>query len=258
MTSLKITLIQQNIIWHDRQANLHHLGNLLNHSPVSDIYVLPEMFTSGFSMSVNEQSDTMDGESILWMKRNSNLLNAAICGSIMIKESDNFYNRFIFCLPDGTIYHYDKKHLFRMATENEVYTSGKNRLVIDYKGWKIAPIICYDLRFPVFIRRTPQFDYDLLIAVANWPDKRSEHWKALLTARAIENQAYVVGVNRVGVDDLGITYAGDSKVILPWGEDLCVLHGSEQVHQIILHQEAVNNYREQFPVHLDNDLFQLN
>lgn len=257
MSLLKVTIVQHNCIWQDIQANLNHIDSLLQHIPQTDLIVLPEMFTTGFTMDSSDYCTEMDGIAPQWMLAKAKQLHAAVCGSLIVKEGDAYKNRFLFCEPNGTMHHYDKKHLFRMANEHEHYSAGNERIVINYKDWRIAPFICYDLRFPIWLHRTAEFDYDLLLFVANWPDKRGEHWKLLLNARAVENQSYVVGVNRVGVDDLGTSYAGDSKAILPWGEDLCILHGSEQVHTLTLFKDAVESYREQFPVHLDDDPFQI-
>jgi len=207
---ISVSIIQSDIIWEDRLSNLENYQNKINQIESTDLIVLPEMFTTGFSMNPKDISETMSGETIQWMKANASKMNSAICGSIIIEEDDKYFNRFIWVNPDGSIHHYDKKHLFSFAGEDKNYTSGNNKLIIEYKGWKICPLICYDLRFPVWSRNSE--GYDLLIYVANWPDKRKLAWKTLLTARAIENQCYVIGVNRVGKDTKNY-YSGEIHIL---------------------------------------------
>ena len=196
---INVTLIQSDIIWEDKVSNLKNYQNKISQIESTDLIVLPEMFTTGFSMNPKDISETMSGETIQWMKSNASKMNSAICGSIIIEEDDKYFNRFIWVNPDGSICQYDKKHLFSFAGEDKNYTAGNEKIIIEYKGWKICPLVCYDLRFPVWSRNSE--DYDLLIYVANWPTKRKLAWKSLLVARAIENQCYVIGVNRVGKDE---------------------------------------------------------
>ena len=214
---MKITIIQSDLVWEDKVANLARFDTHINNIQEStDIVVLPEMFSTGFSMNTAALAESMDGKTIQWMSNHAQTLDAVVTGSLIIKENGQFYNRLIWMKPDGTFEQYDKRHLFGMGSgEDKHYTAGTERLIVTYKGWKICPLICYDLRFPVWSRNT--VDYDVLIYTANWPEPRSFHWKTLLVARAIENQSYVIGVNRVGVDALGSLHSGDSCVINPYG-----------------------------------------
>jgi predicted amidohydrolase len=196
----------------------------------------------------------MDGETIQWMKQNAHKMNSAICGSIIIEEDTKYFNRFIWVNPDGSIHHYDKRHLFSFAGENENYTPGNEKIIIEYKGWKICPLICYDLRFPVWSRNSE--DYDLLIYVANWPDKRKSAWKSLLTARAIENQCYVIGVNRVGEDSKNY-YSGDSSLINALGETLYTNSHIEETYSNTISKYDLNKVRTQLPFLNDKDNFKI-
>ena len=254
---LKITLLQQELFWEDIPANLAKFSALISSRPnTGDIIVLPEMFSTGFSMNAETYSQTMEGSAIEAMKLWSQNTNAAICGSLMIKDQDKFFNRFVWVEPNGKILTYDKSHLFRMGEEQNHYSKGTQRLLISYKGWKIAPFICYDLRFPVWLRRTLTYDYDLLLIVANWPKKRMEHWKALARARAIENQCYLVAVNRVGEDVNKMYHSGDSQIISPLGEVLFTKADEECVFQYDLNLEEITGYRNNFPAGLDADSFE--
>jgi len=213
---LNINLLQSQLIWENPVENRKQFEQLFQGvDEVVDIIVLPEMFTTGFSMAT-EHAEDMQGETLAWMKIQAQKNDVVICGSIMAKENDNFYNRFLWVQPNGEVQHYDKRHLFGMDTgENAVFTAGKKKLIIDYKGWKICPMICYDLRFPVWLRNVE--DYDLLLIVANWPIPRISHWQTLLRARAIENQVYVAAVNVIGEDGNGTKYSGHSSIIDPAG-----------------------------------------
>lgn len=258
MSDLKVCLLQQNLVWENISANLLFFDDLIRSiDTCPDIIVLPEMFTTGFSMNPETFALGMEQEAILKMKEWALLKSAAVCGSMMLKENTKFYNRFIWVEPNGNTLFYDKKHLFRMGEENKHYSPGSNHLLIDFRNWKIAPFICYDLRFPVWIRRTPDFNYDCLLFVANWPTKRTTHWKLLSQARAIENQSYLVAVNRVGTDGYGVTYAGDSQVISPLGEVLFHLENESCVKTLELKKDILEQYRNDFPAFDDADNFQL-
>ena len=214
---MKVALIQSSLFWENPIANRNHFGEKINAIfEEVDLIVLPEMFATGFTMNPEIVSETMEGETIQWMQSFAKAKNSAITGSIVIKENDNFYNRLVFVFPSGEIEFYDKRHLFTLAGEDKIYTAGHNKLIVEYKGWKICPLICYDLRFPVFSRNTE--NYDLLIYVANWPKTRINAWDALLKARAIENMSYTIGVNRIGEDDNGFHYNGHSQVVDFFGD----------------------------------------
>lgn len=251
---INVTLIQSDIIWEDRISNLKKYQEKINQIESTDLIILPEMFTTGFSISPKGISENMNGETIKWMKQNSHKMNSAICGSIIIEEDSKYFNRFIWVNPDGSIHHYDKRHLFSFAGENENYTPGNEKIIIEYKGWKICPLICYDLRFPVWSRNSE--DYDLLIYVANWPDKRKSAWKSLLTARAIENQCYVIGVNRVGEDSKNY-YSGDSSLINALGETLYTNSHIEEIYSNTISKYDLNKIRTQLPFLNDKDNFKI-
>ena len=251
---INVTLIQSDIIWEDRISNLKKYQEKINQIESTDLIILPEMFTTGFSMSPKGISENMNGETIQWMKQNAHKMNSAICGSIIIEEDSKYFNRFIWVNPDGSIHHYDKRHLFSFAGENENYTPGNEKIIIEYKGWKICPLICYDLRFPVWSRNSE--DYDLLIYVANWPDKRKSAWKSLLTARAIENQCYVIGVNRVGEDSKNY-YSGDSSLINALGETLYTNSHIEETYSNTISKYDLNKIRTQLPFLNDKDNFKI-
>lgn len=252
--NLKTTIIQSSLHWQDREANLLMFEEkIMSIKEETDLIVLPEMFTTGFTMEVEANAENGDytlSKMIEW----SLIKNAAICGSVIVKENDNFYNRLYFVKPDGSYHQYDKRHLFRMAGEDEHYSAGNEKIIIDYKGWKICPLICYDLRFPVWSRNVNNA-YDILIYVANWPAPRSSAWRTLLKARAAENLAYCIGVNRVGKDDNGMDYCGNSATIDFKGDCLFENENKEIIHTEKLDKEALNSYREKFPAHLDADSF---
>lgn len=209
---MKVALIQTDIIWEDAEKNRNNFEEKINTIALDvDLIVLPEMFTTGFSMHPETIAETMEGNSISWLKTLAKSKNKAITGSLVIKENNNFYNRLVFVFPSGEIQYYDKRHLFSLAGEEKVYTPGTQKLIIEYKGWKICPLICYDLRFPVFSRNTEE--YDLLLYVASWPTPRINAWDALLKARAIENMSYTIGVNRIGEDGNKYPYSGHSQII---------------------------------------------
>ena len=248
---MKITTIQHNIIWEDKETNLKNLSEKIN--PIqSDVVILPEMFTTGFTMNPKPFAETMTGITVQWMKEISITKDLAICGSIIIEEEGKYFNRFIWVNPDGTIYHYDKKHLF--LNEDQNYTPGDKKLIIEYRGWKICPLICYDLRFPVWSRNVE--DYDILIYVANWPDKRKLAWRSLLVARAIENQCYVIGVNRVG-EGSGLVYSGGTSLINAQGEVQYTNSHVEEVFTTTLSKYDLDKIKAQLPFLDDRDSFLL-
>jgi len=249
-----ITTIQSDIVWENISENLRIYQNKIKDIK-SDIIILPEMFSTGFTMDPKKVAEEMDGYTVNWMKKNSSKINSAICGSLVIKENNNYYNRFIWVEPSGSLYYYDKKHLFSFAGENENYTPGNSKLIIEYKGWRICPMVCYDLRFPVWSRNIE--DYDILIYVANWPVKRKQAWKILLVARAVENQSYVIGVNRIGFDNNGNFYSGETSLINALGETLYIRSHSEDVFTTTLDKNELLKIRKQLPFLNDRDNFQI-
>ena len=262
MQNLKLALIQTHLLWHDKTANLDHFNSELNKvNERVDLIVLPEMFTTGFSMEASSLYETMDGTSVVWMTSMAKVKEAVIMGSMIIKENNQFYNRLIAAYPSGNVYTYDKRHLFRMAHEDQSFTQGEQNIILNINGWNIRPFVCYDLRFPVWSRnkyhKESGWDYDLAVYVANWPSARTLAWKALAIARAIENQSYVVALNRVGIDGKGHKYSGDSQVINSYGEVICHLDDHEYVQVVTLDREILKKHRKDFPVGLDADGFEL-
>jgi predicted amidohydrolase len=251
---LKVTLVQQNITWENPAQNRLDLDRLLSGVGDTDVVVLPEMFTTGFTMSPSPLAETMDGETVRWMKDKARSLNAAITGSLIIADNGNFKNRFIWVNPDSKTFSYDKRHLFSMGGEPQFYTRGKERLIVEFRGWRICPLVCYDLRFPVWSRNTE--NYDLLIYVANWPAPRQHVWKSLLVARALENQAYCIGVNRTGTDGEGITYEGSSCLCDAKGFTT-FMGANEEVKTFSLSLTELHLFRRKFPVLPDRDLFSI-
>lgn len=253
---LKVTLIQSDISWENTDANLNSISHLIaSVKEDTNLIVLPEMFATGFTMKPGLFAQTMEGSAISHMKQWAQSTNAAVCGSLVIIDDGKYYNRFIWVEANGRLIQYNKAHLFRMGEEQLHYSKGTERIIIDYMGWRIAPFICYDLRFPVWFRRTKNFDYDLLLVVANWPEIRNLHWRILPLARAIENQAYVVTVNRIGLDGNGFNYAGNSQIIEPTGKILFDAGNTETVQTFEIDINEVNTYRQTFPVGLDTDNF---
>ena len=315
--NIKITTIQSELHWENVDKNLAMFTEkIASINEETDLIILPEMFTTGFTMNSSSLAETMDGKSVLWMKNQAKNKNAVIVGSLIIKEEFhtsplegrlrgvNYFNRLIWAQPDGKIYHYDKRHLFRMANEHEHFSAGKTRLIMELKGWKICPLICYDLRFPVWSRNKPIPNpsqregnlspfggvgggsaYDCLIYIANWPEARKEPWSKLLEARAIENQVYVVGVNRVGKspsptlppstnaqdklgkggvvnpqkeEESGIIYSGNSAVIDPKGNVISTIPAYQNtIETTTLNRQELEDFREKFPVGLDGDDFEI-
>jgi len=254
---MKATIIQTGLIWEDKSANLRHISSLIEMAaPGSGIVVLPEMFTTGFTMNPAPLAETMDGHAVSWMKEKASSGGFALCGSLIIMEDDKFYNRLVFVTPEGKITTYDKRHLHSMSGEHAVYSRGNKRVVCSYHEFSFNMQVCYDLRFPVWSRN--RNDTDVIIYSANWPSVRSNVWKALLIARAIENQCYVIGVNRVGENPDGTTYAGESAIIGPRGEILASLEpGSEGVASAVLSMVTLEKYRNDMPVWRDADPFEL-
>lgn len=260
MNDLKVTLVQSKLYWEDRKKNLEHFSSLLKRlkKGSSDIIILPEMFATGFSMNSNHLAEEMDGESIAWMRMMASEKNAVVTGSLIIKEGDDYFNRLIWMAPEGSLRYYDKRHLFRMAKEDQHYSAGRQKLIVEYKGWRICPMICYDLRFPVWCRNTSAQRYDLLLFVANWPVKRVMAWRQLLIGRAIENQCYVAGVNRIGKDGNGISYNGHSALIDPAGKKISRTRASVQsVETIKLSAHELEKTRRALPFLNDADEFEL-
>ena len=269
MSSLTITLIQPNLVWENKKANLELLSQKIESiKEKTEVVILPEMFSTGFSMQPKLLGENMDGETIVWMKKISSQKKIIVTGSLIIEEGGKYFNRLIWMLPNGEYGVYDKRHLFAYADEHSHYTAGNKRLIAQVKGWKINLQVCYDLRFPVWARQAPLsfgegpgvrsvLEYDLLIYVANWPERRSLAWKTLLQARAIENQCYVVGANRVGDDGNNIHYSGDSMIIDPLGEILYQKTNEEDVYTYTLEKEKLDEVREKFPFWRDADSFEI-
>lgn len=254
MPDLKVSIVQFNIAWQDPQKNLKKIESLLLSSDRTDLIVLPETFTTGFTMDVANHAEKMDGTTVEWMRKLADKKGATVTGSLIIEEEGSYYNRLIWMRPNGELSYYNKRHLFRMAGEDEQFSEGVKKIYPIIKGWRICPLICYDLRFPVWSRN--QNNYDLLLYVANWPAPRSSAWNSLAQARAIENLSPVVIVNRVGTDGKGIQYQGDSKVINAKGEVVCEFETPvEGVRTATLRQAELKAFRANFPAHLDADSF---
>jgi predicted amidohydrolase len=264
MEDLRVSLIQGDTRWLDPAGNRDYYGRLI--APLhgtTDLIVLPETFTSGFSNEAIGSAETMDGPTVAWIREQSARLGAAVTGSVQLRAEGGVYNRMLFATPDGQLRTYDKRHLFRYAREHERYAAGRDRLTVEWKGWRICPLVCYDLRFPVFSRnrfdveRAQQLDYDLLLYVANWPSARNYPWKTLLRARAIENLCFVAAVNRVGTDGNGLHYSGDSAVIDFLGHPISECTDEEVVVTTTLQADELLAHRERFPAMLDGDSFEL-
>ncbi|SHJ72449.1 Predicted amidohydrolase [Tangfeifania diversioriginum] len=254
MEKFTITLAQPDIIWEQPQTNLNKYSEMLAPVDKTDLIVLPEMFTTGFSMQPEKLKESMDGPAVQWMKKLASEKDAAVVGSLIIEDNEKVFNRLVWVFPNGKIEIYDKRHLFTMGEENRHYSAGSEKRIVEYKGWRFCPLVCYDLRFPVWSRNTE--DYDVLIYVANWPAPRHEVWKTLLQARAIENQAYCVGVNRTGTDGAGLDYLGDSVLIDAKG-NARFLGANEQVTSFEVSMVELQKFRKKFPVLNDRDEFQL-
>jgi omega-amidase len=260
MQDLNIAFIQSDLVWENRDANLKAFSKKIEKivSPV-DLIILPEMFSSGFTMGCNQCSEEPDGPAQTWMKEIATSKNCVITGSLLIKENNAFYNRLFWVHPDGSYEYYDKRHLFRFGNEHEYFSPGKNKLIAKVKDWKFCPLICYDLRFPVWSKNryiNNTFEYDCLLCVASWPERRSYAWKSLLIARAIENMSYCIGVNRVGTDGKDTTYSGDSMIIDPLGSiAISAAPKQEEVISYTLSAKVLTDWRERFNVGQDWDEF---
>jgi predicted amidohydrolase len=268
MSTITITTIQTDLHWENKEANFRMLEDKLRSiEEKTEIIVLPEMFSTGFSMRAAELAETMDGDTVSWMKERAEKYRVVLTGSLIIEEEGKYFNRLIWMLPNGQYGYYDKRHLFAFAGEDQYYTAGQKRLIASVKGWKINCQICYDLRFPVWGRQQsnttfsageeqePSLEYDVLIYVANWPQRRSHAWKTLLCARAIENQCYVVGVNRVGNDGNDIHHSGNTMIIDPLGEVLYHMADDEDIFTITLQKDHLESVRAKFPFWKDGDGF---
>jgi omega-amidase len=255
--SLTVAIIQTNLVWENPEENRRNFNDKINAINTSvDLIVLPEMFTSGFTMNAVNVAETMDGKTVAWIKQHARTKNSAIVGSLVISEHGNYYNRLLFVEPSGKITQYDKRHTFTLAGEHKVYTPGSRKVTFDFKGWKICPLICYDLRFPVWARNTE--DYDLLLYVANWPKPRISAWDALLKARAIENMSYCIGVNRVGLDALNYEYPGHSGVYDVLGNRIDNFVANKEMTEVItLDKEHITKYRDRLQFLDDKDAFSL-
>jgi omega-amidase len=268
MPDLRISLIQSSLHWENKTANLEMFREKMDGIPgCPQLVILPEMFSTGFSMEKIQLAETMAGPTVEWMKKTASRNGTIITGSMIAKEEEEggtrYYNRLIWMLPNGVFGYYDKRHLFAFGKEDQHYSPGKKRLIASVNGWRVHGLICYDLRFPVWARQSPSKDqdahpeYDLLIVVANWPSARIHAWKTLLQARAIENQCYVIGVNRTGQDGKGLEYPGGSMVIGPLGETLQSLGSEEAIISHTLDRENLEEVRKKFPFWRDADGFQI-
>jgi predicted amidohydrolase len=290
MSSLTITTIQTGLQWEDKSANLESLEErVLAIKEPTELVVLPEMFSTGFSMRPKALAERMDGPTVAWMQQVAARKKIILTGSLIVEEEGNYYNRLIWMLPNGQYGYYDKRHRFAYAGENEEYTAGHKRLIASVKGWKVLPLVCYDLRFPVWSRQTPRkaqeaddpdlapggtapapdgaagtsapasqtadLEYDLLLYVANWPERRSHAWKTLLQARAIENQCFVAGVNRIGNDGNEIYHSGDTMIIGPLGETLYSAAANDEAFTLTLRKDDLARVRQHFPFWQDADRF---
>ncbi|NCC09730.1 MAG: amidohydrolase [Bacteroidia bacterium] len=258
MDAIRITLLQTDIVWENKAENLRLIHNKLKKlCGTTEIVVLPEMFSTGFSMKSQELAESIDQETITLLKSWSQTFQLAITGSYIATEKGRYFNRGFFLTPEGDAYYYDKKHLFRMGHEAQHFEAGDKRCIIPYRGWNICLLVCYDLRFPVWSRNC-QNDYDMLIYVANWPTSRRNVWDALLLARALENQCYVCAVNRIGTDGYGLTYNGGSVIYSPKGEIFTsAMDDAEDFASATLSLKSLQEFREKFPVWKDADAFQL-
>jgi omega-amidase len=261
---MKVTIVQTKLFWEDRARNLKHFSDILDTIGQTDLIVLPEMFTTGFSMQPAKIAEKADGPSLDWLKKKAELKKCVITGSVAVKEQDRYYNRLYWVRPGGDFSHYDKRHLFRLAGEEKQYAPGTKKIIESIGNWKICPLVCYDLRFPVWCRnhfraKTSTYaeaQFDVLVFVANWPAVRAHAWKSLLVARAIENQCYVVGVNRVGEDGNNYLHSGDSMVIDPYGKQVSTVREDEERNETItLDEKLLAGFRKSFPVGLDADDF---
>ncbi len=255
---MRATLVQQPLAWQDPAANREHFESLI--APLAgktDVVVLPETFTTGFSMDVKRIAEAAGGPTTAWLKRMAARIDAAVVGSVVTEDGGKYYNRLHWVTPEGMLRTYDKRHLFRMGHEDQHFTPGREAWTIEWRGMKICPLVCYDLRFPVFSRRRPELEYDVLIYVANWPAARSYAWTQLLRARAIENQAFVIGLNRIGPDGHGAAHSGDGVALDFLGMPLAELGSAPEVRTVELDRAALSAFRQRFPAQMDADRFTL-
>lgn len=263
MQDLKVTLIQTPLHWQDKQANISMLEEKIwEIEEETDLIVLPEMFNTGFSMEAEKMAEPMNLHTFKWMRQMASQKKAVVTGSYIVNENGKYFNRLIWMQPDGAYFTYDKRHLFRMANEDEHYSPGQKDLIVELKGWKIKPLVCYDLRFPVWCRNKSndqnELEYDLTLFVANWPAVRVNAWDTLLQARAIENVSYCLGVNRIGDDGNGIPHNGHSAIYGPKGNALYFADDREEIKTVSLSGEELVRFREKFPAQLDADRFVIN
>jgi omega-amidase len=254
---MNVSILQSALCWENKNANLEALADKI--APMAgktDLIVLPEMFTTGFTMNTSLAED-MQGPTVQWMRAQAKATDAAVTGSFICSDHGAYYNRLVWATPDGQIQHYDKRHLFGLAAETQHFSAGRARLIVSWKGWRICPLICYDLRFPAWSRNQSEGGFDLLLYVANWPRRRAHHWKSLLTARAIENQCFTVGVNIFGTDGNGLEYSGDSAIIDFSGHLITQISEREGIQSAELSLEDLHTYRKQLPFLQDRDFFEL-
>lgn len=258
MSALNVAIVQTALHWHEPAKNLRMFTEMLErHDGDTDLFVLPEMFATGFTMHAEAHAEPMDGRSLAWMAETAARLDTSLCGSLVIRDGGEYFNRFVLMFPDGVYRCYDKRHRFRLAGEHEHYSAGSELVTIELRGWRIRPMVCYDLRFPVWSRNGAADGYDLLVYVANWPDRRHLAWETLVRARAIENLAYVAAVNRIGVDGNDIRYRGGSAVIDYLGRSLVSMADECAVMSATLEKPPLEKFREKFPFHLDADAFSI-
>ncbi len=256
--NLKITIFQAYLFWENIDKNLQNLALRLSMGikEKTDLIILPEMFSTGFSMNAEALAEETDGKTMQWMSQIAHKYECVITGSIIIKEDGHYFNRLIWMLPDGSYSYYNKRHLFGLGDEDKNYTAGLDKVIVELKGWKIRLSICYDLRFPVWLRNKDE-EYDILLLIASWPDKRSSHWNALIPARAIENQSYVIGVNRVGHDGKEVYHSGHSQCIDPMGKTVYYKPEDEDLYTFSIHYEELVKTRRSFPFLRDADKFEI-
>ncbi len=257
MDSLKITIFQAYLFWEKIDKNLQNLGVKLSAiREKTDLIILPEMFNTGFTMNADTLAEEMEGKTMRWMHEQAKRFECVITGSLAIRENGKYFNRLIWMRPDGSYEQYDKRHLFSLGKEDTVYTAGEKKLIVTLKDWKICPVICYDLRFPVWLRNKNS-EYDLLLIVANWPERRAHHWRTLIPARAIENQAYAIGVNRVGHDGDEVFHSGDSMCMDPSGKTVYYKPNDEDLYTFTIYTDELTKIRRAFPFLKDADDFQM-
>ena len=259
MQDLTITILQTSLHWEDIDANIKMFSEKISSiKEITDLIVLPEMFSTGFTMNNKVAAEKMSGKAVAWMKKTAKEKNCVVTGSLVIEEGGKYFNRLIWMRADGSFEIYNKRHLFRYAMEQDYYAAGNKKLIVELNGWKICPMICYDLRFPVWIRNTPNNLYDILLFVANWPERRNHPWKTLLMARAMENQSYVIGVNRIGNDNNNIYHSGDSAVINFKGEIISKTKAHEEsAETITISKKELDEWRNIFPALMDADNFEI-